>query len=227
MRDYGAQHPAPLQVIEAGCGREWTIDMGDLAVHLTGIDLDERALEHRRDEVGDLDEAIVADLRTFVPDAGTYDIVYSSYVLEHVQGAEGALDAWLSALVPGGLLVLRVPDGHTVFGFLARRTPFWSHVLYKKYIERDRMAGTPGHAPYPTVYDDVVSYAGMREYAAARKLEWVGAVGTNPQVSSLGRFAPLGLRVQKGLAALSFGRIAGTHANLTVVLRKPDPSVGS
>lgn len=226
MRAYGAKHPRPLRIIEAGCGREWTIDTGDLAIHLTGIDLDEKALVHRRDEVGDLDEAIVADLRTHTLPPQAYDIVYSSYVLEHVPGAAAVMDGWLSALVPGGLLVLRIPDGKALFGFLARRTPFWSHVLYKRYIERDRMAGRPGHAPYPTVYDDVVSYPGMRSYAASRRLEWVGAVGTNPQVASLGRFAPLGLRIQQGLAALSFGRIDGTHSNLTVVLRKPDPSQG-
>ena len=71
----------------------------------------------------------------------------------------------VAALRPGGRLILRVPDGKSVFGWLAKHTPHVTHVWFKKYVERFPDAGKPGHAPYPTVYDDVVSAEGLREWA--------------------------------------------------------------
>ena len=188
---------------------------------MTGIDLDEKALAYRRDEVGDLDEAIVGDLREVDLKEGFYDVVFSAFVLEHISGAKSVLDRMVDAVKPGGLLVLRVPDGNAVYGFLARLLPFWTHVLYKRITLRDRLAGKPGHPPYRVVYDDLVSREGFREYAGAHGLTLVDELGTNPHIDRLGRLGPLAMLVQRLIAKLSFGRLAGTHANLTLIMRKP------
>src|SRR6267154_4568853 len=50
--------PQPLEILEAGCGREWPIKLEGVRYRLTGIDLDEAALESRVRDVGDLHEAI-------------------------------------------------------------------------------------------------------------------------------------------------------------------------
>ncbi len=42
----------------------------------------------RLEEAGDLDEAIVGDLRTASLTPASYDVVFSSFVLEHVEGVE-------------------------------------------------------------------------------------------------------------------------------------------
>lgn len=219
--EQAADSATPVKILEAGCGREWPLDLGDLPVHMTGIDLDADALTYRRDVVGDLDEAIVGDLREVEHPHDHYDVVFSAFVLEHVAGAEAVLDDMVDSLHSRGLVILRIPDKHSVFGFLARLLPFWTHVMFKRYVEGNRMAGKPGHAPYRVVYDDVVSREGLRAYAESHHLEVLDEVGTNPHLIGLGRLAPVGMAVQRLIAALSFGRLSGTHSNLTVVLRKP------
>jgi SAM-dependent methyltransferase len=158
----------PLEILEAGCGRTWNIDIDGLDVQITGIDLDATALAHRRDVVGDLDIAIHGDLRTVDLPKDSYDVVFSAFVLEHVAGAESVLEELTDALRPGGILILRIPDKHSVWGFLARFLPFWTHVLYKRVVERYALAGKPGHPPYRVVYDDVVSLKGVRQFVERR-----------------------------------------------------------
>ncbi len=221
MADQATRTGPPLRVLDVGCGRKWGVDVSRIDVRITGIDLDEDALAHRRDAVGDLDEAIHGDVRSAPLIKGAYDIAYSSFVLEHVADAESVLDGMLDALHGDGLLILRIPDKHTVFGFLSRMLPFWVHVLWKRWVEGNKNAGRPGHDPYPVVYDDVVSRKGLHDYARRHGLQLLDEAGSNPHIAAMGRLAPAGMAVQRLMAMLSFGRLAGTHNNLTVVIRKP------
>ena len=43
---------------------------------------------------------------------GTFDCVYSSHCLEHVNGPEATMQAWWDAVRPGGYLVVIVPSWH-------------------------------------------------------------------------------------------------------------------
>ena len=152
-----------LKVLEAGCGREWYLRPAGVALELTGIDLDETALNYRLTVKSDLQEAIVGDLRTTQLPPEAFDIVYCSFVLEHIWGAEEALDNMLQALKPNGLLIVRVPDLEGVQTFLARRLPRWVAVAYYRYAWKIDKAGQPGFAPYPTHYDPVISRSGFRD----------------------------------------------------------------
>ena len=67
-----------LRVLDAGCGRMWNWDLGDVDMHLTGIDEDAEALRLRVEVKKDLDEAIVGDLRTVPLDDEAYDLVHST-----------------------------------------------------------------------------------------------------------------------------------------------------
>ena len=46
--------PGPLQILEAGCGRAWPLNLDGVDYRLTGIDLDANALKSRVESVGDL-----------------------------------------------------------------------------------------------------------------------------------------------------------------------------
>jgi SAM-dependent methyltransferase len=207
-----------VRILEAGCGQRWDIEIPGLTLKITGVDLDADAMQLRLEREGDLEAWIVGDLRTVPLPAGEFDVVYCSYLLEHVAGAEAVLDRLIAALRPGGRLVVRVPDGDSVYGWAAKHAPFKLQVAYKRWIEGYPDAGKPGHAPYPVVYDPVVSLSGMRRYAESRGLRIVVEVGSNTYLAgTFKRAAPAAQAVLNAVAAASRGRLTATHNNLAVV----------
>ena len=102
-----------IEILEAGCGNRWPIDLHDVDYRLTGADLDAHALKLRLALQNDLNEAIEGDLCTMKLPASAFDVVYSAYVLEHIRDADLALNNMLSALRRGALLILRIPDSGT------------------------------------------------------------------------------------------------------------------
>ncbi len=211
---------ASLTILEAGCGRKWPLKLDGLELRITGIDLDALALANRRDLV----RAVVGDLRdrTLVA-RQSCDVVYSAFVLEHVDGAQTVLENIVEWARPGGLIIVRIPDRDSVYGFVARTTPFWLHVLYKRWIERYPNAGKPGFAPYPVRYDKVVSRKGVRAFCAAHGCRIITEHGSGFYLQ--GRFAYPVRAVAVALWALSLGRLAWRHNNLTFVIRKePAPA---
>jgi SAM-dependent methyltransferase len=223
IRTYAHGHPGTLRILEAGCGRRWYLDLVGIDFHLAGVDLNSDSMRIRTDQFGDLDEAIVGDLReiSLLPDF--YDVIYCSFVLEHVAGAEQVLDRLLSALKPDGILLLRIPDGDSVYGFLARHSPHWLHVQYKRRIQRNRLAGTPGRGPFPTVYDQVVSWRGMTAYCARHGMEIVDAYSSNFYLDHFRGFAAIVDHGLRWAARVSGGRLTADHNNLALVIRKPFP----
>jgi SAM-dependent methyltransferase len=209
----------PLKILEAGCGRRWTIDLNGINYHLTGVDLDAKALNHRITQVKDLDEGFQGDLREVNLPERSFDVIYNSFVLEHIDGAEKVLRNFVQWLKPGGVIILRIPDRQSAFGFLTRLTPFWFHVFIRRYFFGNPNAGKPGFDPYPTYYDQVVSRKGIAEFCKQNGLvvreEW-----GHPYPSESDRFKFL-LRVIVWMVhVLSFGTLSYKHNNLTFVLEK-------
>jgi SAM-dependent methyltransferase len=212
----------PIRLLEAGCGHHWWLNPGDVPLEITGVDADADALRIRREEHGDLDAEILGDLRTVDLPQGAFDVVYCSFVLEHVEGAELALDRMRNALRPGGHLIIRVPDGDSVYGFLTKHSPHRIHVLYKKYIERKPHAGEPGHAPYPTVYEPVVSVRGLRAWAERHDMRVVTEYGTNSYLKVFGPLRPVAAFAVRFIARLSRGRLSASHNNICFIMAKAD-----
>jgi len=212
-----------LRILEAGCGPNWPLKLDGIKCRLTGVDLDRDALESRINVAKDLDEAIVADLRNL--DLGTrkFDVIYNAFVLEHVEKAALVLENFSRWLRPGGLLILKLPDRNTVFGFIANMTPFWFHVLYHKYVLRRKNAGVPGFGPYPTYYDRIVSRSGIREYCESHHFTIAEERGLCTYGVEKHMRAQLIRLVAMAVSALSLGRLPWKHNNLTYVLRKELP----
>ncbi|MEQ8859560.1 MAG: class I SAM-dependent methyltransferase [Pseudomonadales bacterium] len=198
-------------VLEAGCGRRWPFDRSDMDVYLVGIDLDDDALAMRTD----LDRKLHGDIRTASFPEDSFDAIYSSFVLEHVQGAEKALDNFARWVKPGGHIVIVVPDRDSVYGFLTRTTPLWVHTLTKRWVFGNKNAGKPGYGPYPTYHEHVIGQAGMRQFVDTHDLELV-------ETKTSGRMRGWIQLVCRMVSYLSFGRLAHGHINLTYVLRRHD-----
>jgi SAM-dependent methyltransferase len=221
VREYAYAHARVLRILEAGCGRRWDLDLAGVDFCLTGVDVNADSMRMRIENEGDLDEAIVGDLREVALSPEFYDVIYCSFLLEHVAGAEKVLDRLLAALKPGGLLLLRIPDGDSVYGFMARNSPHWLHVQYKRRIQRKKLAGTPGHGPFPTVYDPVISWKGITAYCARKGVEIVDAYSSNFHLDHFGGLAQVADRGLRWVAWASRGRLTADHNNLALVIRKP------
>jgi SAM-dependent methyltransferase len=211
----------PLRILEAGCGTRWGVDLGGVAYTLTGVDLDKDAMEIRRVEKRDLDVAVVGDLRTVELEAGAYDVVFSSNVLEHIDGAERVLDNMVRWTRPGGMLVLLMPNGRSAKGFLTKVLPHWIHVLYVRHVQGQKTAGQPGYGPYRTYFDPVVSQQGIAAYCDRHGLT-IEAGYSAGHGRRGNRILMLGaLAVTWAVHALTLGGLTARHPDLIFVIRKP------
>lgn len=211
-----------LLILEAGCGREWPLDLKDIQYRLIGVDLDEAALNSRINEQKDLDEVIVANLQDFDIGDRQTDVIYNSFVIEHLENPERMLDNFCRMSRPGGLIIIRLPDPHTVYGLFTRITPHWFHVFYKKYIHGFKEAGQPGYGPYPTHSNPLVSRSGIRQYCREKNLKIIQEYGFCEYLYYK-RFRTRLLKVfAVCFSLLSFGRLPWQHDNLTYILKKEE-----
>ncbi|MCW8107224.1 class I SAM-dependent methyltransferase [Alteromonas ponticola] len=223
LADYVRKHFSNLDhlsILEAGCGQSWALDLNGTDYTLTGIDVDEDALALRMQNSGDLNTAIVGDLRVLDLPAQQFDLIYNAFVLEHIENAVQVLNNFDRWLKPNGLLILKIPDRDSVYGFLARHSPHWSHIFYYRHVKQCENAGKPGFAPYPVVYDDCISRAGIRDYCKRNNLELVTELGKNNYIKKR-RLSSLMVKYSAMLISLlSLGYLAWQHNDLVFVIRK-------
>ncbi|MEQ8383462.1 MAG: class I SAM-dependent methyltransferase [Coleofasciculus sp. A1-SPW-01] len=222
IRQYIQEHlSGSIKILEAGCGQKWDLNLQGIDYELTGIDLSQEALEIRKYKKKDLDKIIVGDLRTIELKEAEYDVIYSSYVLEHISDAEKVLDNMYNWLKPEGFLILRIPDAETVYGFLSKLSPFWLKILYKKYIQGRSNAGKPGYDPFPTVYEPFVSKSGIRNYCKKQglniKIEYSYAFDAKDIFKA---YPFLGDVIVNTVGALSLGNLASNRTDLLYIIQK-------
>jgi ubiquinone/menaquinone biosynthesis C-methylase UbiE len=210
----------PLQILEAGCGRRWQLRLDGIDYVLTGVDLDATALKMRKDDIGDLHEAVEGDLRSVQLPEHQYDVIYSSYVLEHIKGAEQVLNNFNRWVKPGGLVIIRIPDPHSVHGFITRMTPHWFHVLYYRIFLGFPNAGKPGYEPYPVDYDPVVSRRGIKDFCKKHGFTVMAEYGDGYMRPGKGIARLLIHSVKVVGSILSLGALSWRHSNLLYILRK-------
>ncbi len=212
----------PMRILEAGCGREWELDLGSIDYELTGVDLDAHALEHRRSVIRDLDVGIVGTIcdRTIVQ-PGYYDIVYSAYVLEHIDGAQVALDNFTKWVRPGGLIVMLLPNRDSVYGWLARHTPHRVHVWIYRYLFGNRNAGKPGFSPYPTYHDPELAPNALLAFCRERDFCVLEFFAVNTFLGDPGPKSSIIRLGMKTIGRFSRGRLSPEKANIGIVMRTP------
>jgi SAM-dependent methyltransferase len=210
----------PIDILEAGCGHRWLLQLEGKRFRLTGVDLDKDALEIRKNVRKDLDEAIHGDLRTIEFGDRRFDVIYSAFVLEHIDRAEAVLSRMTGWLKPGGLIIVEIPDPDSVKGIVTRVTPHWFHVLYYRVILGLETAGRPGHGPYRTYFDPVVSRRGMYAFAEKHGLDVEAEYAFEtwgPRKRAMRVFAGTMTRLVSGL---TLGKYSDRHADLLYVLRR-------
>jgi len=219
--EHSSEVTGKVTILEAGCGRKWELDLETTDFELTGVDLDAHALEHRRSVTQDLDVGIVGSIcdRDIVP-LKHFDIVYSSYVLEHIDGALTTLENFAEWVRPGGLIVMWLPNRNSVYGWTARHTPYWVHVWVYRYFFGNRNAGKPGFSPYPTYHDPVLAPNSLRAFCREHNfsLQELFAVDVfSGRRGAKNAAVRMGMRI---VSRVSRGRLSDREVDLGIVMRK-------
>jgi SAM-dependent methyltransferase len=223
LRDYLLQSLGkPVGLLQAGCLaplRELGIGElaeGGLEIAVTAVD-DDNPLARRvlRDTRSAYDDVITGDLRTVPIPQRAYDVVYCALLLERVQHVELVLDRLVSALKPGGLLLLRTGDRRSSAALLDRLLP----APARRFVWSRFRPGVPG--PFRPVYEKAVCDEGIASYLLLRGLV-IAARST--ELTRPARPAGLSSSMRITCAAISWltrGRFTNGHDELLYVIRKP------
>ena len=218
-------HTDPIQILEAGCGRSWPLDLAEVRFQLTGVDLDGKALAARQTEMHDLHHAVVGDLLTVEFPPQQFDVIYCCEVLEHIKRAEDLVRRFVSWLKPDGVALLAFPNPNTVFGLATRLSPHWMHVAYHRYVLRIAEAGRPGYGPYRAYYNKLISRRGMHDFCLRHGLRIALERGRPPANESWPRwFRRLYKTVAPIVAQLSGQIVASDHMGLIYAVEKNIPT---
>lgn len=143
-----SQYASP-KVLDIGCGRKSDIGryLKDHDTHalIHGADLDEYSLKN-----ADVDELFICDAADMPFDDGSYDVVFSQFLLEHVHDSQQTVDSIARVTAPGGLAALIIPNPTSPASTVAKMTPYSFHLFFKKTIQQyDNVS----EDTFPTVFD--------------------------------------------------------------------------
>lgn len=129
-----SQYAQP-KVLDIGCGRK--SDIGRyLKEHnshalIHGADLDEYSLKNT-----DVDELFICDAADMPFADGSYDAVFSQFLLEHVKDSQETVNSIARVTAPGGLATLIIPNPTSPASTVAKLTPYSFHLFFKRKIQQ-------------------------------------------------------------------------------------------
>lgn len=131
------------QLLDVGAGAGIVLQMNfrGLVAKIHGIDLDERVLHNPM-----LDEAVVASADQIPYPDHSFDLVFSTNVLEHLANPAQVFKEVARVLKPGGVFLFKTPNKWHYMPSIARLTPHSFH----QYINRIR--GREVVDTFPTLY---------------------------------------------------------------------------
>lgn len=233
ITDFGAGNDGKqIRILEAGCGLGQLPRLDGIDCHITGIDYDHPVLRARTERRRDLDLSMLGDLRTLPLPQRSFDVIYSSWLLQRVRNVELVLDRVVATLRPGGLLLLRTTDRESAYGFCARMLPRWARTIYWRWITRRERDGEdhdgrsgftlPSYSSLPVVYEPVVSHSGIQRYCLMRGLIVMEEYAEDYSLERFGRLVRPATWALRAVAALSRGRLCADRSALIFVIRKPE-----
>lgn len=201
------------RVLDLGAGRGRVPEMNfrGIAAHVTGVDLEPSVADNPY-----LDEAVILDASSAtlpLADA-SYDVVFTSNVLEHLEDPSTLFREVARVLKPGGVFINKTPNRFHYVALVASLTPQRFH----EWINTRR--GRPAHDTFQTHYRSNSARA-IRRLAHASALDVVTLEAWEGPPNYLRVFPPLyplGI-VYERLVNIA-DRFAVLRAVLVAVLRK-------
>jgi SAM-dependent methyltransferase len=129
--------PQRLLVIGCGSGREAVLLGAALGAETVGVDLDPRFDRAAREAV----TLRVMDAEHLELDDGSFDVVHSFHMLEHVANPARALDEMRRVLAPGGTFCVGTPNRNRLVGYVGAPAPARAKLRYNVEDWRMRARG--------------------------------------------------------------------------------------
>jgi SAM-dependent methyltransferase len=218
----------PVRVLEAGCG-EYPSPLGlDGRAAIVGIDISAAQLE--RNEWAQ--EKILGDVTSHDFAAADFDVIVCWDVLEHLPNPEHALERFVHAVRPGGLVAIKVPNVLSGKGLITKLTPHWFHVLVYKHVFGYENPGKEDRPPFPTFLRLSIAPKALRRFAERRGMlvEMCGTYEADKQQMVRSRVKLTGRiwGLVRGLVRLvTLGYVDPEATELIFVMRKPRAAVTS
>jgi SAM-dependent methyltransferase len=108
---------ASIRVLDVGCGNGsmLALPLAERGFSVTGIDIDERSIEHAKQLAKDLPGATFLSGDVARLQAGRFEVVILAEVLEHMTEPVGLLAESAKHLAEDGVLIVTVPNGFGEF----------------------------------------------------------------------------------------------------------------
>jgi SAM-dependent methyltransferase len=162
--------PTKLAIYEAGGGSTSFLPLEILErSHVTVVDIDEDQI--RNNDYAQ--ETILGDIQTYRFKPNSFDLVTCYNVIEHLPDVEAALTGFCEAVKPGGMVLIGAPNPKSLSGVVTKYSPHWFHVWFYRHVRGDKMAGQPGHAPFPTFFHPLVTLSKLEAFAKAHGLQTI------------------------------------------------------
>lgn len=209
------------RVLEAGCGSLSRLQLPEGA-HVVGIDISELQLARNTE----LHERVLGDIQSYQLPGCSFDLIVCWWVLEHLAEPRRALANFVQALQDGGVIILVLPNSHSIKGLVTKLTPHWVHVWAYRYIFKVKDAGKADTAPFRTYHRFAVAPSALKTFAHDHNLtvEYFRLFEAGWQRNLRVRLGLTNARwsVFKWLtSAATLGRISAEHTECAIILRKP------
>ncbi len=173
------------------------------------------------------DEKVLGDIQTYQFSPETFDLIACYNVIEHLPRTDAALDLFVRAVRPGGLIFIGAPNPQSLSGVVTRFTPHKFHIWYYRRILGRKNAGLPGEPPFPTFFHPLVSPTRLRKYFASRGFDILYARAyESPRYFEMRQSRPVLARLIDGAASLAnfllAKRLNVRHGDYHLVVRKAE-----
>lgn len=209
--------------LEAGCGRgvlpAWlpgrAANLIERGGKLFGIDLD--AASVRDNQM--ISRKLIGDLQATPFRSGSFGLVTSHFVMEHLEEPARFLREIYRIMKPGGILIFHTPNIRHYQIFIASLTPQWAKNVLVKFLE-----GREEEDVFPAHYRLNTPGAVEREARGAGfRVKELKLVHSGPQFIKLGPVVFLELLITR---VLEWPACRSFRSNIVAVLEKPAEAGG-
>ena len=160
----------PVEIYEAGGGSTSYLPADILQrARITVVDID--AHQIAGNEYGHA--LIQGDIQTYRFPTARFDLIVCYNVIEHVPDVAAAFEGFVTAVKPGGMILIGAPNPSSLSGFVTRWTPHWFHVWFCRHMLGWATAGQPGSPPFPTLFHPLVDPDRLSAFATARGFDLI------------------------------------------------------